>query len=387
MRSDRCSECTTTSGWQEPTGTNLVLDSDLANYIVDSIGQGLLVTGEGWHFEYVNPAFAKLILCSTEDLIGKSMDDFIHHEDMGILNDARKKRLAGETTSYEARLVRSDGQVVYVQITGAPRWHEGKVVGSITIITNLTDHYIEEQKQRIYERTAELARTNEILLAEIVKRRRAEEILNMSVNEKEVLLREIHHKVKNNLQLISCLLYIQSKKVVDERPQDILQDFQNRVKSMAMVHEKLSKSHNLARINLAEYVKSLIDKLFQFYNVRPDRIALNFDVDKIMIGVDTAVSCGFVINELVSNSIKHAFPGGRKGEINIEFHSEGEKGFRMVIRDNGIGFKKDQTKSNTLGLQLVNAVVEHIDGSIKLDSSGGTRLEISFREPIYRESF
>jgi two-component sensor histidine kinase len=156
---------------------------------------------------------------------------------------------------------------------------------------------------------------------------------------------------------------------------------------MAMVHDKLSKSHNLAKINLAEYVKSLIDKLFQFYNVRPDRIALNFDVDKIMIGVDTAVSCGFVINELVSNSIKHAFPGGRKGEINIEFHSEGEKGFRMVIRDNGIGFKKDQAKSNTLGLQLVNAVVEHIDGSIKLDSSGGTRLEISFREPIYRESF
>ena len=387
MKPDKDSESTTTSSWQASTETNLVLDSDFANHIVDSVGQGLLVTREGWRFEYVNPAFAKLVCCSAKDLIDKSMNDFIHHEDMAILNDARKKRLAGETTSYEARLIRSDGQVVYVQITGAPRWQEGKVVGSITIINNLTDHYIVEQKQRIYERTAELARTNEILLAEIVKRRRAEEILNMSVNEKEVLLREIHHKVKNNLQLISCLLYIQSKKVVDERPQDILQDFQNRVKSMAMVHEKLSKSHNLARINLAEYVKSLIDKLFQFYNVRPDRIALNFDVDKIMIGVDTAVSCGFVINELVSNSIKHAFPGGRKGEINIEFHSEGEKGFRMVIRDNGIGFKKDQTKSNTLGLQLVNAVVEHIDGRIKLDSSGGTRLEIAFREPIYRESF
>ena len=387
MRSDRSSESTTTSGWQEPTGTNPVLDSDLANYIVDSIGQGLLVTGEGWHFEYVNPAFAKLVCCSTEDLIGKSMDDFIHHEDMGILNDARKKRLAGETTSYEARLVRSDGQVVYVQITGAPRWHEGKVVGSITNITSLTDHYIVEQKQRIYERTAELARTNENLLAEIVKRRRAEEILNMSVNEKEVLLREIHNKVKNNLQLVSYLLYIQSKKVVDERPQDILQDFQNRVKSMAMVHEELSRSHDLAKIDLAEYVKNLTDTLFQFYNVRPDRIALNFDVDKIMIGVDAAVSCGFVMNELISNSIKHAFPGGRKGEINIEFHSEGEKGFRMVIRDNGIGFKKDPAKSNTLGMQLVSVVVEHIGGSLKLDSSGGTRLEIAFKEPIYRELF
>ena len=387
MRSDRGSESTTTSGGQASSGTNLALDSDLANYIVDSVGQGLLVTREGWRFRYVNPAFAKLVCCSNEDLIGKSLDDFIHPEDMGLLDDARKKRLAGETTSYEARLVRSDGQVVYVHITGSPRWQEGKVVGSLAIITNLTDHYIVEQERRIYERTAALARTNEILLAEIVKRRRAEEILNMSVNEKEVLLRKIHHKVKNNLQLISSLLYIQSKKAFDERPQDVLQDFQNRVKSMAMVHETLSRSHNLAEINLAEYVKSLIDNLFQSYNIRPDRIALNFDVDKIMIGVDTAVSCGFVINELVSNSIKHAFPGGRKGEINMEFHSEGEKGFRMVIKDNGIGFKTDLAKSNTLGLQLVNAVVEHIDGKIKLDSSGGTRLEITFREPIYRESF
>jgi alkylated DNA nucleotide flippase Atl1 len=169
---------------------------------------------------------------------------------MGLLDDARKKRLAGETTSYEARLVRSDGQVVYVHITGSPRWQEGKVLGSLAIITNLTDHYIVEQERRIYERTAALARTNEILLAEIVKRRRAEEILNMSVNEKEVLLRKIHHKVKNNLQLISSLLYIQSKKAFDERPQDVLQDFQNRVKSMAMVHETLSRSHNLAEINL-----------------------------------------------------------------------------------------------------------------------------------------
>lgn len=387
MGLDEIREWKDTPGWKGPSEKKLELGGDFTHYIIDTVGQSLIVTREGWRFEYVNPAFAKLVGCSTEDLIGKSMDDLIHHEDMGILNDARKKRLAGETTTYEVRLVRSDGQVVYVQITGAPRWQEGKVVGSITIITDLTDHYIAEQERRIYERTAELARTNEILLAEIVKRRREEEILNMSLKEKEVLLREIHHKVKNNLQLISCLLYVQSKKAVDERPQDILQDFQDRVKSMAMVHEKLSRSRNLAKINLAEYVKSLIDNLFRSYNVSTDRIALNFDVDNIMIGVDTAVSCGFVINEVVSNSIKHAFPGGRKGEINIEFHSDDEKSFRMVIRDNGIGFKTDLAKSHTLGLQLVSAVMEHIDGSIKLDSSGGTRLEIAFREPVYRESF
>jgi len=385
MRSDKGSESTTTSGWQAPTGTKSGIDSVFAHYMVEAIGQGLLVTGGGWRFEYVNPAFAKLVGCSTADLIGKSIDDFIHHEDREILKDAMRKRMAGETNSYEVRLVSLDGQVVYVQITGTPRWQEDKVVGSISVITNLTEHYVAEQERRIYERTATLARSNEMLLAEIVERKRAEEVLDMSLKEKEALLRGIHHKVKDNLQLISCLIYLQSKWAVEERPQDIVQACQNRIKSMAMVHEKLSGSENLAKINLAEYVKSLVDYLFQFYNVPPGRIALDFDVDGIRIGVDTAVSCGFVINELVSNSIKHAFPKGQKGEIGIEFHPDGE-GFKMVIRDNGTGFKADHLKANALGLQLVRTAVKHIEGSLKIDGSRGTRLEIAFREPIYRES-
>jgi len=119
------------------------------------------------------------------------------------------------------------------------------------------------------------------------------------------------------------------------------------------------------------------------YNVNRDKIGMNLDVDKIAIGVDTAIACGFVINELVSNSLKHAFPGDQKGEINLEFHSEGENGFRMIIKENGIGFKKDLAKLNALGLQLVSAVMKHIDGSIKLDSTGRTRLEIAFCVPIY----
>ncbi|MGA9099397.1 MAG: histidine kinase dimerization/phosphoacceptor domain -containing protein [Methanotrichaceae archaeon] len=370
---------------QMPIGTIPILDLDFANQIVESAGQSLLITGENWRFYYVNPAFAKLVGCSTEDLIGKSLEDFACQEDLGLINDARIKQLAGETITCEARLIRSDGKIVYVQITGTPRWYEGKVVGSFTVITNLTDHYTAELEQRVYERTAELAKTNEILLIEIVERRRAEERLIMSLEEKEILLREIHRKVKNNLQLISSLLCIQSKKAIDERPLDIIRDFQNRVKSMAIVHDKLCNSQDLAKVNLDEYVKSLVDSLYQLYNVSRDRIDMTLDVDKIVIGVDTAVACGFVINEIVSNSLKHAFPGDRKGEINLEFHSEGENGFRMIIKDNGIGFKKDLAKFNALGLQLVSAVMKHIDGSIKLDSAGGTRLEIAFRVPIYGE--
>jgi PAS domain S-box-containing protein len=385
MRSNSGTDDKTPCGLQAPMKIDPVSEFDFANNIVESVGQSLLVTAENWHFVYVNPAYAKLVGCSAEDLIGKSLDDFTYQEDLRLLDDARIKQQTGKTTTYEVRLIRSDGKIIYVQITETPRWHEGKVIGSFTVITNLTDHYTAELEQRVYERTAELSKTNEILLIEIIKRRRAEEMLNMSLAEKETLLREIHHKVKTNLQLISSLLYLQSKRTIDERPLDIIKDCQNRIKSMAMVHDKLCNSQDLTKVNLEEYVKSLVDSLYQLYNVRRDRIDLNLDIDKIMIGVDTAVACGFVINELVSNSLKHAFPGDRKGEINIEFHSEGEKGFRMVIKDNGIGFKKDLAKSNALGLQLVSAVMNHIDGSIKLDSIGGTRLEIAFHVPIYGE--
>ncbi|MFB3765827.1 MAG: sensor histidine kinase [Methanotrichaceae archaeon] len=385
MRSGSGTDSIIPSGPHAPMGLNPVLDFDFVNNIVESVGQSLLVTGEDWRFGYVNPAFAKLVGYPAEDLIGKSLDYFAYQDDLGILNDARIKQMAGETTAFEVRLIRSDGKVIYALITGTPRFHAGKVVGSFMVITNLTDHYVAELEQRVFERTAVLAKTNEILLIEIIKRRRAEEMLNMSLAEKETLLREIHCKVKNNLNLISSLLYVQSKRTIDERPMDIIKDCQNRVKSMAIVHEKLSNSQNLTKINLEDYVKSLTESLFQLYNIRRDRIDLVLSIDKILIGVDTAVACGFVINELVSNSLKHAFPGDRKGEINIEIHSEGEKGFRMIIKDNGIGFKKDIAKSNALGLQLVGAVMNHIDGNIRLDSIGGTRLEIAFHMPIYGE--
>lgn len=385
MRFGSGTDSTPLSSSEEPMGADLLSNFDFANRIVESVGQSILITGENWIFDYVNPAFAKLVGCSAEGLGGKSLSDFIYHEDLWRLNEAELKQLSGEMTSCEMRLVGSNGKLIYVQITGTPRLSEGKVVGSFTVITNLTDHYTAELERRIYERTSELAKTNEILLVEIIKRRRAEEMLSMSLAEKETLLREIHRKVKNNLQLISSLLYIQSKKEMDERPLDIIKDCQNRVKSMAIVHDKLSNSEGLTKVDLEEYVKSLVDSLYQLYEIRRDRIEVNLNVDKIMIGVDTAVACGFVINELVSNSLKHAFPGGRKGEINIEFHSEGEKGFRMVIEDNGIGFKKDLAKSNALGLQLVSAVMKHIDGNIKLNSVGGTRLEVAFHVPTYDE--
>ena len=307
MKSCTCNEGIT-YGLQASMKKIPELDLDFANQIIESVGQSLLVIGENWHFDYVNPAFAKLIGYHAGDLIGKSMDEFTCQDDVELLNDAKIAQISGETTTCEIRLIRSNGKIIYVCITGTPRWYQGKVAGSFVVVTNLTDHYSAELERRVYERTAELAKTNEILLIEIIKRRRSEEMLNMSLEEKENILREIHHKVKNNLQMISSLLYLQSSRAMDERPLDILKDCQNRVKSMAIVHDKLCNSHDLTKVNLEDYVKSLIDSLYQLYNVRRDRINLYLEVDNILIGVDTAISCGFVINELVSNSLKHAFP-------------------------------------------------------------------------------
>ncbi len=240
----------------------------------------------------------------------------------------------------------------------------------------------DELEMRVQERTAELARANEVLQAEIAERKRAEEQIKASLREKEVLLKEIHHRVKNNLQIISSLLYLQSKNIKDKETLEMFQDGQNRVRSMALVHERLYGSQDLARIDLAEYVRNLTSYLFRSYGVNTNVIALNISADDVFLGIDTAIPCGLIINELVSNCLKHAFPDGREGEIRIEFHSDGDNKFTLLASDNGVGFPKDLDfpDMESLGLQLVNMLVNQLEGTIEVDTSGGTAFKIRFTE-------
>ena len=213
---------------------------------------------------------------------------------------------------------------------------------------------------------------------DITERKRAEEQIKASLQEKEVLLKEIHHRVKNNLQVISSLLYLQSKNIQDRKTLGMFQDSQYRVRSMALVHERLYQSQDLARVDFAEYVRSLAKYLFRSYGVNTNIIRLKINSDDVSLGVDTAIPCGLIINELVSNSLKHAFPEGRTGEIHIELR-DGEGQFRLVASDDGVGFPKDLDFRNTktLGLQLVNTLVEQLKGTIELDRSGGTAFKIT----------
>lgn len=163
----------------------------------------------------------------------------------------------------------------------------------------------------------------------------------------------------------------------------MFKESQDRIRSMALIHERLYQSKDLARIDFAEYVRSLIADLFRSYKADYDLITLKTNIDDVFLGINTAIPCGLIINELVSNSLKYAFPEDRQGEIHIDLHSEKEGKFTLIVSDSGVGFPKDLDFRNTesLGLQLACTLVDQLQGTIGLDRTGGTKFKIAFTEP------
>lgn len=215
---------------------------------------------------------------------------------------------------------------------------------------------------------------------DISDRKQAEEQIKASLAEKEVLLKEIHHRVKNNLQVVRSLLNLQSRYIQDQASLKIFKDSQDRIGSMALIHEKLYQSEDLARIGFDEYVRDLATNLFRSYNVRSGSVILKLSLDKVSLRIDLAVPCGFIVNELVTNSLRHAFPAGETGEICIGIHLSDLNEFVLSISDNGIGFPKDLDFQNTqsLGLKLVNTLAKQLKGTVKLNRQGGTEFTLTF---------
>ncbi|MGZ7096367.1 MAG: sensor histidine kinase, partial [Methanobacterium sp.] len=220
---------------------------------------------------------------------------------------------------------------------------------------------------------------------EINLRKNAQNELKETLNEKDLLVKEIHHRVKNNLTVFSSLLNLQSRYIKDKEALDIFKESQDRAKSMAIIHEDLYQSSDLKRINFGEYINKLSINLFQTYVTNPDLINLNIDAEEVMLDINLAIPLGLILNELVTNVMKHAFKVDKKGEIKIKFHSkEGE--YTLTVSDNGIGFPEglDYTNIDSLGLKLVNSLTEQIGGKIELDKTHGTTFNIIFREPEFK---
>lgn len=257
----------------------------------------------------------------------------------------------------EYRIKRPDGEIRYVRVMGEPVQDEKGILtrmqGTMQDITDI---------KRITD--------------ELVK----------SVNEKELMLKEIHHRVKNNLQVVSSLLRLQSDKIEDKSAVEYLQQSEQRVKSMGLIHQQLYRTKDLTMINFNDYINELCSYLFFAYGVNKGRINLKTNVDKIFFGIDTALPCGLIINELLTNSIKHAFPGGRKGNIEISLSKDKDNMNNLIIKDDGIGAGNlNFENASTMGMELVNMLTEQLEGKIEVKTCKGTEIKISFRDLIYKD--
>ena len=217
---------------------------------------------------------------------------------------------------------------------------------------------------------------------DITEMKKATEKIKTALKEKDILLQELHHRVKNNMQVISGLIELQSQQLDDEASRMIFNETRNRVSSMALIHENLYKASDLGNINFAEYIKTLTNHLFYSYKIDSNVVQLHTEISDVFLDVQVGIPCGLIVNELVSNTLKHAFPDGRQGEVTISLIPEDDGRYSLIVKDDGVGFPKnlDFRKTKSLGMQLVTMLVDQLEGTITLNQDKGTEFVITFAE-------
>ena len=269
--------------------------------------------------------------------------------------------------SFECRIRRTDSELRWIWVAGRYRsTASGGLRGMTGLIQDITERKrAEEALQKAHN---ELAKQMEQRTGEL--------------REKEVLLKEIHHRVKNNLQVISSLVSLQAEGSTDQTVRDVLQDVMYRVRSMALVHEKLYQSADLARVDFAEYSESLLHYLWQAHGAAAAKVRLTLEMEPLSLPVDCAVPCGLILNELAGNALKHAFRGRNRGEVTLSLGSIGERTVRLRVRDDGVGLPSglNWRETGTLGLRLVQMLAGQLSATVQVNSLEGTEFEIIFKQ-------
>lgn len=310
-------------------------------------------------FMNINDGFIETTGYTREECLGKSSYD------IGLwADDDRREELVsklqqnGMLENFEAR-IRTKKGVVRTALISASIINIAQVPRLFTISRDIT----------------ELKETEKALLA-------SQDQLRASLGEKEILLKEIHHRVKNNLQVISGLLNLQSHYIEDENVKNVYKESQNRIKTMALIHEELYQREDLGRINLADYIKGLTNNLLASYAMTGKRVELLLDLSNLDISIDTAIPCGLIVNELLSNALKHAFPGKKRGEVKVSLNPVAGSKYELVVRDNGIGLPGDLDikETGSLGLSLVSILAEQLGGDLKIKNEKGAVFSLIFSE-------
>ncbi len=347
-----------------------------------------------------NPQSEEIELTEVRGAISEDIVNAFSNGGEGITEEVIAKRqiiivpdvMTDERIKYKNAALKAEIK----SIVGLPLMIQGKVTGVLGFsLPQFEEQQTIEPAQMnfltIFANQVAIALENARLYSDLKhseqKLQESFEQVTASLEEKKVLLREIHHRVKNNLQVISSLLRLQGRYIEDERYQEMFTECQSRIQSMALIHETLYQSKDLANIDFADYIKKLANSLYQSYSIYRGKIALKMDVESIQISIDYATPSGLILNELISNSLKHAFPKGREGEIKITLRSV-EDEIELVVSDNGVGIPEDLDFRNTesLGLQLVVDLAENqLQGNIELDRIEGTKFRIKFKEKKYKK--
>lgn len=332
---------------------NVRMYEDLARYAPIGITHSSIKTGL---YEFVNDEFERqsgYTMDEINSMTNEQVNELIHPDDReehlkNILDWANGGMKEVLHTYYRAISKKKD--IVWIEAFFYPEYDENKKRVSVNQI------YID-----------------------ITGIKQTEEDLRRSLLEKEILLKEVYHRVKNNLQVINSMLQIQAHSIKDPRVTEMFNESQRRIRIMSMIHEKLYKSRDLTKIDFSSYVYNLVDYVKQSYYTQSEQIRTTVETKNINLGLNQSIPCGLIINELVSNSFKYAFESGRPGKINVELNSDGDM-YTLIVEDDGKGFPKDIDFSTTesLGMVIVNGFVDQIHGTISLDRTGGTKWIIKF---------
>lgn len=320
---------------------------------LDNLMEGCAVFAPDWRYLYVNEANAIHARHTRSELLGNKLTDiFPDVEKSPIFNSYQRvmNTRVPETIINDYKF--EDGSVCWFEIKVLP------VPEGIFILTS-----------------------------DITEKKKTDEMIKASLKEKELLLKELHHRTKNNLQLISSLLKFKASSLNDKNFSATADEMNKRIHAIALVHQKLFQSNQLSRIDLAEYISDLTSLLISSYSAGPDKIHVEKHLQPVNVLVDTAVPCGLIVNELISNSLKHAFPGNRKGSLSIRLNCDNKKRIELTVADNGIGLGGDNYMDNSrFGLQLFKTIAEgQLMASISLDRTEGTEWKIRFSDTHYTE--
>lgn len=319
----------------------------------DGIWDWMVDTGD----IYFSPQWKKMLGFEDDEIENKftALQRLIHADDLGKMLVAWSDYMDGTVANYqlEYRMLTKQGHYIWVQSRG---------VGAL------------DETGRPYRMAGSHT--------DISERKHWEQTIRDSLEEKSVLLREVYHRVKNNMQVIASMLKLQARCIPDKIYANIFNNCERRIQSMALIHEKLYRSKELNCIDLAGYVKTLAHDLFESNGISSRQIQLHIEGKDIPINLDAAIPCGLIVNELITNTLKYAFPEGRQGEIHISMIAEGEFGLMLRIQDNGIGFPDDFDMANakSLGLRLVHSFNRQLRGELNITNENGTCFDFHFKD-------